>query len=48
MAVGWGQFGNPGRETSTVGSRYQKTGERQQIKKTKCMFCELQTDCVIW
>jgi hypothetical protein len=26
-AVGWGQFGNPGRRTSAVGSRYQRTCE---------------------
>jgi hypothetical protein len=28
-----GQFGNPQREMSTIGSKYQRTGEGQQTEK---------------
>jgi hypothetical protein len=42
LAVGLGQFGNPGRGTSAVGSQYSRTGEGQQTKRTKCMCSELQ------
>jgi hypothetical protein len=47
IAVEWGQFGNSGRKTSTVGSRYQRTGVEQHTKKTQCEYSELQRDCEI-
>jgi hypothetical protein len=40
VAVGRGQFENPGREASVVGSRYQRTGEGQQTNKTTCVYSE--------
>jgi hypothetical protein len=46
VAVVRGQFGNPGRGTSAVGSRYQRTCVRQQTEKAKCVYNELQTDFV--
>jgi hypothetical protein len=46
VAVGWGQFRNPGRGTSAVGTRYQRTGVGQQTEGTRCMCSELQADCV--
>jgi hypothetical protein len=41
VAVARGQFGNPGRGTSAVGSRYQKAGKRQQTKNTQCVYSAL-------
>jgi hypothetical protein len=43
VAVAREQFGKPGSETSAVGSRYQRTSEGQQTKKTQCLYSELQT-----
>jgi hypothetical protein len=37
VAVTCEQFENPGRGMSTVGSRYQTTGEGQQTEKTQCV-----------
>jgi hypothetical protein len=36
VAVGRGKFGNPDRVTSTVGSRYPRTGKGKQTKRTQC------------
>jgi hypothetical protein len=46
VTVGRGQFGNPGKETFAVGSRYQRTGVGQQTERRKCVLNELQADCV--
>jgi hypothetical protein len=35
VAVAWGQLENPGRGISIVGSRYQRTCEEQQTKRTQ-------------
>jgi hypothetical protein len=37
VAVRRGQFGNPGRGRSAVGSWYQRTGVVQQTEETQCM-----------
>jgi hypothetical protein len=37
VAVARGQFENPGRGTSAVGSRSQTTGEGGQTEKTQCV-----------
>jgi hypothetical protein len=36
VVVGRGYFGNAGRRTSAVGSRYPSTSEEQQTKNTQC------------
>jgi hypothetical protein len=33
VAVWWGQFGNPGKETSVAGSRYLRSSEGQQTQR---------------
>jgi hypothetical protein len=38
--VGRGQFRNPGRGTSAVGSRYQGNGVGQLTQRTKCVCSE--------
>jgi hypothetical protein len=45
VAMSRGQFGNPGRRTSAVGTRYQKNGVGQHTERTQFMYSELQTDC---
>jgi hypothetical protein len=35
VALARGQFGKPGRGTSAVGTRHQRTGERKQTEKTE-------------
>jgi hypothetical protein len=45
--VARGQFGNPGRRTSALGSRYQRTDERRADRVeserpiSKCRLCKL-------
>jgi hypothetical protein len=41
VALGRGQFGNPERRTSTVGSRYQRTGVGQQTQRTQSVYSEM-------
>jgi hypothetical protein len=38
MASRRGQFGNPGRETSAIGSRYSRTSEKQKTRRTRCVL----------
>jgi hypothetical protein len=46
MAMSRGQFENPGRGTSAVGSRYPRTSVGQQTKRTQCVCNELK--CVLY
>jgi hypothetical protein len=48
VAVARGQFGNPGRGTPAVESRYQRTGEGQQTKWAQCVCNELRTVIIKW
>jgi hypothetical protein len=41
VAVVWGEFGNAGRGTCTVGSQCQRTGVGLETEKNKCMCSEL-------
>jgi hypothetical protein len=41
VAVGGGQFGNPGRESPVVGNRYPRTSVGQQARKAQCVWSEL-------
>jgi hypothetical protein len=43
VVVGRGQFGNPGKGKSAVGSRCQRTGVGQQTERNKRVCNELQT-----
>jgi hypothetical protein len=45
-AVAQGQFWNLEGGKSTVGSRYPRTGEGQQAKRTQGLYSELQADCL--
>jgi hypothetical protein len=38
VAVGRGKFGNPGKRTPAVGSRYQKTSLGKKTERTKCLL----------
>jgi hypothetical protein len=38
VAVGRGQFRNPGKSTSAIGRQFQRTGVEQQTERTQCVL----------